>query len=97
MIGRLDPRTGEIKLVSVPTPHALPYGFVINSTGVPFFAEFGGNQIAEIDPRTMAIREHLLPNPGTRPRRIGITADDVIWYSDYARGFLGASTRRRAR
>jgi virginiamycin B lyase len=26
---------------------------------------------------------------GTRPRRLAITSDDVIWYSDYARGYLG--------
>jgi virginiamycin B lyase len=62
---------------------------VISSKGVPFFAEFGTNRIGEIDPNTLAIREHVLPNPGTRPRRIAITSDDVLWYSDYARGFLG--------
>jgi virginiamycin B lyase len=26
---------------------------------------------------------------GSRPRRIAITSDDVIWYTDYARGYLG--------
>jgi virginiamycin B lyase len=37
----------------------------------------------------MAIHEHMLPNAASRPRRIAITPDDVIWYSDYARGYLG--------
>jgi virginiamycin B lyase len=37
----------------------------------------------------MEIREYLLPNAETRPRRIAITSDDVLWYSDYARGYLG--------
>jgi virginiamycin B lyase len=37
----------------------------------------------------MAIREYALPNAATRPRRIAITSDDVLWYSDYARGSLG--------
>jgi virginiamycin B lyase len=89
MIGRLNPGSGEVKLVNVPTAHALPYGMVVSSKGVPFFAEFGTNRIAEIDPHTMAIREHVLPNPDTRPRRLAITSDDVLWYSDYARGYLG--------
>jgi virginiamycin B lyase len=31
----------------------------------------------------------VLPNPETRPRRIAIDNDDVIWYSDYSRGYLG--------
>jgi virginiamycin B lyase len=37
----------------------------------------------------MEIREYTLPHAETRPRRIAITSDDVLWYSDYARGYLG--------
>src|SRR5579863_562099 len=37
----------------------------------------------------MAIRDFALPNPGARPRRIAITSDDITWYTDYARGYLG--------
>src|SRR5579863_4462215 len=39
MIGRLVPRSGEVKLVAAPSAHALPYGMVVSSKGVPFFAE----------------------------------------------------------
>ena len=37
----------------------------------------------------MAVREYPLPNAESRPRRIAITSDDAIWYSDYSRGYLG--------
>ena len=37
----------------------------------------------------MAIKEYVLPAEEARPRRVAITSDDVIWYSDYARGYLG--------
>ncbi|HEX9580669.1 MAG TPA: hypothetical protein VF970_06135, partial [Gemmatimonadales bacterium] len=30
-----------------------------------------------------------LPDPAARPRRIAITPDDVLWYTDHARGYLG--------
>jgi virginiamycin B lyase len=89
MVGRLNPATGEIKLVTMPVARSLPYGMVISSTGVPFLVEFGANRVASLDPVTMAVREYPLPNPQTRPRRIAITSDDVIWYSDYSRGYLG--------
>lgn len=91
MVGRLDPKAprGNVKLVTVPTPHANPYGMVINSQGIPFFAEFGSNKIARIDPVTMKIREYVLPKPASRPRRVAITPDDVIWFTDYSRGYLG--------
>ena len=40
-----------------------PYGIAINSKGVPFFDEFGTNQIGSIDPKTMEIHEYTLPDP----------------------------------
>ena len=89
MVGRLVPQTGEVMLQPVPTPNALPYGIAVNSGGVPFFAEFGSNKLASIDPATMTIHEYTLPNPESRPRRIAITPDDAIWYTDYAQGHLG--------
>ena len=89
MVGRLVPQTGEVMLQPVPTPNALPYGIAVNSGGVPFFAEFGSNKLASIDPATMTIHEYALPNPESRPRLIAITTDDAIWYTDYAQGHLG--------
>ena len=62
---------------------------IVSSNGVPFFVEFGTNKIASIDPGTMAIREYTLTNEDTRPRRVAIDNDDVLWYSDYSRGYLG--------
>ncbi len=67
---------------------SLPYGIVIDSHGRPFFDLFGTNKIATIDPDTLEIVEYTLP-AGARPRRIAVSSDDVIWYTDYARGFLG--------
>ena len=51
--------------------------------------QFNVNKLASIDPATMEIKEYTLPNPETRPRRIAITSDDVLWYADYSRGYLG--------
>ena len=89
MVGRLNPKTGEVKLVDSPTPKSNPYGMVVNSKGVPFFVEFGSNKAASIDPDTLAIHEYVLPHEDSRPRRVAITPDDMIWYSDYSRGYLG--------
>src|ERR1700736_99478 len=88
-VGRLDPRTGEIKLVTSPTARSRPYGMAVNSKNVVFFVEFGANKVASIDSRTMEIKEYPLPDARARPRRIVISPDDVIWYTDFARGFLG--------
>ena len=45
--------------------------------------------MSSIDSKTMEIKEYPLPDPGARPRRIAISSDDMIWYTDFARGYLG--------
>jgi virginiamycin B lyase len=60
----------------------------VNSKGIPFFCEFGRNRLASIDPQTMEITEYPLPE-AARPRRIAITPDDMVYYTDYARGRIG--------
>src|SRR5262252_8957028 len=62
---------------------------VFNSKGIPFVCDFGTNKIIEIDPDTLAIKEYPLPTADSRPRRIAISPDDIIWYADYSRGYLG--------
>jgi len=88
-VGRLLPKTGEIKVVPVPTPKANPYGMVVTSKGIPYFVEWMANKVTSINPDTMELHEYVLPNEGTRPRRVAITPDDVLYYSDYFRGYLG--------
>jgi virginiamycin B lyase len=88
MVGRLDPRTGKVELREVPTRDAAPYGIAVDKKGVPFFCEFGTNKLASIDPATLKITEHALPQ-GARPRRLAIAPDGAVYYTDYARGRLG--------
>jgi virginiamycin B lyase len=62
MVGTLEPKTGAIKLITMPTPRSLPYGMVFSSKGEPFIVLFGTNKVASIDPKTMAVKEYPLPN-----------------------------------
>ena len=45
----------------------------------------------------MQIQEYLLPNPAACPRRIAITPDDQVWYTDFARATSVTSIRQAAR
>src|SRR5207302_548393 len=89
VLGRLDPKTGNIRLLTPPTPKARPYGMATNSKGAVFFVEFGTNKVGSVDPKTLEIREYPLPDSASRPRRITITSDDIVWYTDFSRGYLG--------
>jgi virginiamycin B lyase len=71
------------------TQRARPYGIAIDSHGNPWVNLFGTNKLAKVDPGAMSIQEIELPEARARDRRIAITPDDKVWYTDYARGMLG--------
>lgn len=89
MIGRFDPRTGAIRLATIATPRARPYGIRIAADGAPWVACNGAACIIRVDPRTMALREIRLPGEGTHARRLDIASDGTIWYVNSGRGRLG--------
>jgi len=87
-IGRLTVSTGKIAVIKIRDRGARVYGIKLDSNHHPWVSLFGTNKIVKVDPQTMAITEFLLPE-GARPRRIALTSDDVVWYTDYAQGQLG--------
>jgi virginiamycin B lyase len=88
LIGRLDPDGGAIELATVPTPHAQPYGIIATADAL-YFCEFGTNKLGRLEPHSMQVREIALRDPDARPRRLASASDGTIYYTDFARGFLG--------
>src|SRR3546814_11594022 len=89
MIGRLDPASGEITLVTPPTPDSRPYGIKIDKDGNPWVACNGSNCLLKVDPATMQLTEVKLPGEGTKVRRLDIADDGNIWYVNSTLGKLG--------
>lgn len=87
-VGKVDPATGKVTLLKVATPNSHPYGMIVDPQGFPVFCEFFSNKIGRINPKTLEITEYVLPE-GARPRRIAMTPKGAIYYTDYARGYLG--------
>ncbi len=93
-VGRIDKETGESVLIEAPEvvggrgTSSRPYGIKMDSRGHPWIALFNTNQIATVDPETMEMRTFELPE-NALPRRLEITSDDMVWYGDYRRGYLG--------
>jgi virginiamycin B lyase len=96
VVGKFWRETGEIRLVQAPevsdSPRggsSRPYGIVVDSQDRPWIALFNTNQIGTVDTETFEMTTFDLPRPEARPRRIGVTSDDIVWYVDYADGYLG--------
>lgn len=89
-VGHLEIATEKIRTVATGDSGVRtgPYGIILDPSGRPYLDLFHTNKIATIDPATMKLETFDLPQ-GARPRRIGRTSDGAIWYTDYARGFLG--------
>jgi virginiamycin B lyase len=86
-IGFLDTASREIALHDVATAGARPYGLVVDGDDRPWAVLFGTNKLATVvDGR---VEEVTLPREDARPRRLVATGDGMIWYVDYAQGYLG--------
>ncbi|HKC80504.1 MAG TPA: hypothetical protein VKB91_04870 [Gemmatimonadaceae bacterium] len=92
--GRLDPRTRAVKVWTVATSGALPYGLVNAPDGSIWVALFGTNKLGKIDGESGALTEVNLPAAAARPRRLAVDESGMVWYSDYARGYLGSYNPR---
>lgn len=88
-IGKLTTSTGKVDLIKVPGERTRPYGIWLDSQDRPWVNLFGTNRIAMVDPATMTLKETTLPRAEARTRRIAVTPDDMVWYVDYAAGYLG--------
>lgn len=66
-----------------------PYGIELDSKGHPWFNLFGTNTIGTIDPASFEMKTFTVGTERTRDRRIAISSDDKVYYTDYTRGFLG--------
>jgi virginiamycin B lyase len=88
--GRLNPADGSLMTWPAPTANSQPYGIQPAPNGHLFIALFGTNKLAELDPANPAtLVEHVLPNAGSRVRRLAVDAQGRVWYGDYARDRLG--------
>jgi virginiamycin B lyase len=93
-VGFMDKDTRDVELIHAPevasgrSRSSRPYGIKMDSNDHPWIALFNTNLIATVDPATMEMTTFELPE-GARPRRLVITSDDRVWYTDYSRGYLG--------
>lgn len=89
-VGRLDKRNGDVDLVAMESEGARPYGIKMDSKGRPWIALLGTHGLATIDPATRELKVAYLPRKAARLRRLAITRDDIVWYTDYSEGYFGS-------
>jgi len=78
-IGRIDAKTGEIKLYNIPTKASAPRRGQIDSQDRVWFGEYKGNKIGMFDPRTEKFSEWTAPTPFSAPYDVQIDKNGDAW------------------
>lgn len=94
--GRLDPRTGDMRVLDAPRGPG-PYGIATTPDGAVYYASLAGSHIARIDPDTARATPIDPPTKGQGARRIWPDSRGRLWVSEFNAGKLGRydpTTRR---
>jgi virginiamycin B lyase len=83
--GRLDPRTGAMKVFEAPKGRG-PYGIHVTPDGVVYYASLAGSHIARIDAKTAAAAVIEPPTPRQGARRVWSDSKGSIWVSEWNSG-----------
>ncbi|HZB23030.1 MAG TPA: hypothetical protein VE444_04215, partial [Gaiellaceae bacterium] len=94
--GRLDPRTGRMRVFRAPLGPG-PYGITTTPSGDVYYASLAGSHIARIDPRTGRATVLQPPTRGQGARRVWSDSTGRIWVSEWNAGKVGVYDPRSRR
>ncbi len=81
LMGRLDPRTGEMKEYPLPTK-ALPHSVSLDKDGTPWFTGNGNGTIGKLDPKTGEVTVYKMPDPAARdPHTAEFDRKGILWFT----------------
>jgi virginiamycin B lyase len=86
--GRLDPRSGEMRVFDAPGGRG-PYGITATPSGDVYYASLAGNHIARIDVGTGSATRLQPPTARQGARRVWSDSRGRVWVSEYEAGQVG--------
>ncbi|HUA54375.1 MAG TPA: carboxypeptidase regulatory-like domain-containing protein [Candidatus Sulfotelmatobacter sp.] len=78
-IGRIDAKTGAVKLFPTPTANSAPRRGMMDGEDRLWFAEYRGNRIAMFDTRTETFKEWQAPTPWSAPYDVALDKNGEAW------------------
>jgi streptogramin lyase len=78
-IGRIDAKTGEMKLFQTPTRNSRPRRGRLDDQGRVWFAEFFGERIGMFDTKTERFQEWEVPGRFFAPYDVTLAKDGHVW------------------
>src|SRR2546429_255629 len=82
VLGRVDPKTGQVKEFPLKTAHSGPHGLVEDSDGNIWYTGNTGTLIGKLDPKTGAVTEYPMPDPQAKdPPTLIFDKAGVLWFT----------------
>jgi virginiamycin B lyase len=78
-IGRIDARTGEVKLFAIPTPASAPRRGMMDAKDRLWFGQYRGDRIAMFDTRSGQFKEWKLATRWASPYDVMIDRNEEAW------------------
>jgi streptogramin lyase len=78
-IGRIDAKTGEIKLFTIPTPVSAPRRGMMDAQDRLWFGEYRGDRIGMLDTRTGQFKEWTVPMAWSNPYDVVLDKNEDAW------------------
>lgn len=86
--GRLDPRTGDMRVYDAPGGPG-PYGIATAPGGDVYYASLAGNYLGRIEAASGRATVIRPPTPASGPRRVWSDSRGRLWVSEWNTGQLG--------
>ena len=96
-IGRVDPRTAEVKDWMMPDPKADPHGLTVDTQGHVWWAETVGFSLGRLDPKTGSITRYPMDSTGRskgRGHTPVVDSKDNIWFTVIVGDMIGKWDRQ---
>jgi virginiamycin B lyase len=78
-IGRIDAKTGEVKLYAAPTPASAPRRGHMDANDRLWFAEYRANRVAMFDTKSETFKEWVMPTAWTVPYDVVLDRNGEAW------------------
>ena len=78
-VGRIDAKTGEVTLYTMPTTHSAPRRGMMDAQDRLWFGEYRGNKVAMFDTKTEKFQEWTMQTPWASPYDVAIDKNGEVW------------------
>jgi virginiamycin B lyase len=89
-LGRLDPKTGEMKEYPLKTPRTGPHGLAEDQDGNIWFTGNSSGLIGKLDPKTGNVTEYKMPDPAVKdPHTLNFDQNGILWFTAQVANKIG--------